>query len=310
VLEPRELELLRRLDTETVRSDLPPVDTLPVANLVELMAFESTRASAAVLAAKAQISEAVSAVTERLIAGGRLIYVGAGSAGRLGVLDAAEAGPTFGLPDGLIVGIIAGGTEAMVRPSEHAEDEAETGSAELATIGCAPADAVVGISASGRTPFVVGAIDYARACGALTVGIACNRGSPLARQAELPIELLVGGEVIAGSTRLNAGTAQKITLNILSTAVMVQLGKTHGNMMVDLRATNDKLRDRATRIVATVANTSLDRAAEALEIANWETKVACVVAAAGISAAEATKLLEESGGQLRLALETAESTKG
>ena len=292
---------LGALDTEAVRPELAELDVLAVPDLVALMTIESTRASDAVVAATAQISEAVAAIARRLAEGGRLIYVGAGTAGRLGVLDEAEAGPTFDAPDGLIVAVFAGGREAVVRPAEGAEDDADGAVAELRALHCSPRDCVVGISASGQTPFVLGAMGFARAAGALTVGIVSNRASAIAAAAELPIELLVGGEVIAGSTRLNAGTAQKITLNIVSTAVMIQLGKTYGNLMVDVRPTNEKLRDRATRIVAAVAKVSPDRAREALEACGWRTKPACIVAASSLSAEEAAELLEASGGRLRAA---------
>ncbi len=293
------------MDTEVVRPDLAELDILEVPDLVALMTAESTRACDAVVAATSQIAEAVTGVARRLAEGGRLIYVGAGTAGRLGVLDAAETGPTFDVPDGLVLAVFAGGSDAMVRPQEGAEDDSDAAAAELHALGCSPRDAVVGISASGRTPFVLGAITEARTIGALTVGIVCNRVSAIAGAAELPIELLVGGEVIAGSTRLNAGTAQKITLNILSTAVMIQLGKTYGNLMVDVRATNEKLRDRATRIVATVAKTSPERARGALEECAWRTKAACLVAATTMGAEEAAELLAASGGRLRAALEAA-----
>ncbi len=303
-----ELAGLGALDTEAVRPELAELDVLDVPDLVALMTSESTRACDAVVAATSQIAGAVAAVARRLAEGGRLIYVGAGTAGRLGVLDAAEAGPTFGVPDGLVIAVFAGGSDAMTRPREGAEDDSEAGAVELRALDCSPRDAVVGISASGRTPFVVGAINYARAVGALTVGVVCNRHSAVASAAELPIELLVGGEVIAGSTRLNAGTAQKITLNILSTAVMIQLGKTYGNLMVDVRATNEKLRDRATRIVATVAKTSPERARMALEACGWRTKPACLVAASTMDAEHAAELLAASGGRLRVALETAHTS--
>jgi N-acetylglucosamine-6-phosphate deacetylase len=301
----RDLAGLAALDTEAVRPEFGELDVLDVPDLVALMTAESTRASDAVVAATSQITGAVAGLAARLGEGGRLIYVGADTAGRLGVLDAAEAGPTFDAPEGMVLAVVAGGIEAMARPREGAEDDSEAGAAALRMLGCVSRDAVVGISASGQTPFVVGAVTYARSVGTLTVGIACNRASALARAAELPIELLVGGEVIAGSTRLNAGTAQKITLNILSTSVMIQLGKTYGNPMVDVRPTNEKLRDRATRIVATVAKTSHMRAKEALEASGWRTKIACIVAATATSPERAAELLAACGGRLRAALETA-----
>jgi N-acetylmuramic acid 6-phosphate etherase/N-acetylglucosamine-6-phosphate deacetylase len=296
---------LGALDTEAVRPEFAELDILDVPDLVALMATESTRASRAVMAAVPEIAEVVTAVARRLAEGGRLIYLGAGTAGRLGVLDAAEAGPTFDVPSGLVLAVLAGGKDAIVRPLEGAEDDAEAGAVELRALGCSPRDAVIGVSASGQTPFVTGAILHARTVGALTVGIVCNRDSAIARASQLAVELLVGGEVIAGSTRLNAGTAQKITLNIISTGVMIQLGKTYGNLMVDVRPTNDKLRDRATRIVAAVANTSPERARQALEASGWRTKPACLVAASTMGPEEAVELLEANGGRLRAALDSA-----
>ena len=187
----RELASLGALDTEAVRPELAELDVLDVPDLVALMTSESTRASDAVVAATPQIAGAVAGVARRLAEGGRLIYVGAGTAGRLGVLDAAEAGPTFDVPDGLVLAVLAGGSDAMVRPRarEGAEDDSDAATVELRALGCSPRDAVVGISASGQTPFVVGAITYARAVGALTVGIVCNRGSSIASSAALAIEL-------------------------------------------------------------------------------------------------------------------------
>ena len=296
---------LGALDTEAVRPEFAELDILDVPDLVALMATESTRASRAVMAAVPEIAEVVTAVARRLAEGGRLIYLGAGTAGRLGVLDAAEAGPTFDVPSGLVLAVLAGGKDAIVRPLEGAEDDAEAGAVELRALGCSPRDAVIGVSASGQTPFVTGAILHARTVGALTAGIVCNRDSAITRASQLAVELLVGGEVIAGSTRLNAGTAQKITLNIISTGVMIQLGKTYGNLMVDVRPTNDKLRDRATRIVAAVANTSPERARQALEASGWRTKPACLVAASTMGPEEAVELLEANGGRLRAALESA-----
>lgn len=300
---------LGSLGTEAVRSELAELDVLDVIGLVALMTSESTRATDAVVAATSQIADAVEAIAGRLADGGRLIYVGAGTPGRLGVLDAAETGPTFDVPEGLVLAVVAGGRDAFVRPAEGAEDDDKAAAIELRALGCSPLDCVVGISASGRTPFVVGAVNYARTVGAMTIGVVCNRGSAIADAAALAIELVVGGEVIAGSTRLNAGTAQKITLNILSTAAMVLLGKTYGNLMVDVRPTNDKLRGRATRIVAMVAHTSPARARAALEECGWRTKVACLVATSTMSVEEATALLAASAGHLRAALETAGGTK-
>ncbi|MCU1489014.1 MAG: N-acetylmuramic acid 6-phosphate etherase [Acidimicrobiaceae bacterium] len=301
-----DLESLATLDSESVRPELAELDKLAVPELVALMAAESARASDAVGRAVPNIAAAVELVTGRLSSGGRLIYVGAGTAGRLGVLDAAEAGPTFDVPEGTVLAVLAGGGDAVVRPSEGAEDDENGARGELERLGCSAADAVVGISASGRTPFVLGAIAYARSVGAGTVGIAGNAGSALARAAEIGVELLVGGEVIAGSTRLNAGTAQKITLNIISSATMVQLGKTYGNLMIDVRATNEKLRDRASRIVAAASGASPAKARAALEASGWRPKVATLVVSHGLDPEEAADLLASWGGRLRPAMEAAE----
>jgi N-acetylmuramic acid 6-phosphate etherase len=232
--------------------------------------------------------------------GGRLIYAGAGTAGRIGVLDASECGPTFNTDR--VLGVIAGGQVAVSTASESAEDDADAGAGALAALALTAADAVVGISASGRTPYVLGAIAYAREVGALTAGLACNAGSALSAAVEHPIEVLVGPEFIAGSTRLKAGTAQKLVLNMLSTLTMVRLGKTYGNLMVDVRVTNEKLRDRATRIVEQAAGASREDAAAALDAAGEDAKVAIAMLRAGVDAERARGLLDASAGHLRRAL--------
>jgi len=290
------------LTTEEVRPELDDLDLLSAADLVSLMAADSRRATDAVAAAAPAITAAVALVCRQLRAGGRLVYVGAGTAGRLAVLDAAELGPTFSVPDGMAEALIAGGDIALRHAVEGAEDDRAAGAAAVGPLELGEHDVVIGVSASGRTPYVLGALEQARACGAATIGLACNRATPLAAAADLVIEVVVGGEVIAGSSRLNAGTAQKITLNTISTSVMVLLGKTYGNLMVDVRATNTKLRDRAVRIVQTVTGVSLERAVEALETAGWNTKLASLVAARGMDLATAMSALEEAGGRLRQAL--------
>jgi len=292
-------EGLGRLATEQAREDLDRLDLLAPAELVALMAAESRRAPEAVVAAQASIAEAVERIAERLARGGRLVYVGAGSAGRLGVLDAAEAGPTFGVEAGVVTAVIAGGPDALTRPAEAAEEAVP----DLERLVVGAADAVVGVTASGRTPFVVGALDWARGRGALTVAVTCNRGALVSARADVPIELEVGGEVVAGSTRLNAATAQKITLNILSTGVMVLRGRTYGNRMVHLRATNAKLRDRALRTVVEVTGSSDEAARAALDAASWEAAVAIAMLAGGVDAPAARAALDRSGGRLRTALE-------
>ncbi len=297
-----ELAGLGLLTTEEVRPELDDLDLLGAADLVSLMAAESRRATDAVAAAAPAITSAVALVCRQLRAGGRLVYVGAGTAGRLAVLDAAELGPTFNVPDGMVEALIAGGDMALRHAVEGAEDDQAAGAAAVSPLELGEHDVVIGVSASGRTPYVLGALEGARARGAATIGLACNRATPLAAVADLVIEVVVGGEVIAGSSRLNAGTAQRVTLNTISTSVMVLLGKTYGNLMVDVRATNTKLRDRAVRIVQAVTGVSLEQAVEALETAGWNTKLASLVAARGMDLATAVSALEESGGRLRQAL--------
>jgi N-acetylmuramic acid 6-phosphate etherase len=297
---PRDLE---RLATEQVREDLANLDRLGPEDLVSLMTADARRAPEAVIAAAPQIAQAVEGIARRLERGGRLVYVGAGTAGRLGVLDAAETGPTFDVDDGQVIAILAGGPDAIVRPSEGAEDVRDGAVPELQRLALRPEDAVVGITASGRTPYVLGALEWARGIGALTVSVACNAGAEVSPHADVPIELDVGSEVIAGSTRMNAGTAQKITLNVISTAVMVLLGKTYGNRMVHMRATNAKLRDRALRMVSEVTGADPAAAAAALEASGGETKVAIAMIARGVDAVTAREILEAAHGRLRDALD-------
>jgi len=291
---------LGHLSTEGARAERAEIDRLPTAELVRLMNADDAIVPAAVGEAAPAIAAAVDAIVERLEAGGRMIYVGAGTAGRIGVLDASECGPTFNTDR--VMGVIAGGQVAVSTASESAEDHPDSGAQAIAVLGVGAHDAVVGISASGRTPYVLGAIAHARAAGALTVGVACNADSELSAAVEHPIEVLVGPEFIAGSTRLKAGTAQKLVLNMLSTLTMVRLGKTYGNLMVDVRVTNAKLRDRATRIVEQVAGVDATAAASALAEAGGDAKVAVTMLRTGTSAAGARERLDAAGGHLRRAL--------
>ncbi len=290
-------------ETEAVRTGFGALDIFEPGDLVALLISDSRRATTAVTAAAASITSAVEVVHGRLAAGGRLVYVGAGTAGRLALLDAAELGPTFGVPDGTVEAALAGGDKALRHAVEGAEDDGAAGAAALADLAVNAGDVVIGVSASGRTPFVLAALEYARSVGAAVVGLSCNKASPLSKLADVAVELLVGGEIVAGSSRLNAGTAQKIALNTISTSVMVLWGKTYGNLMVDLRATNEKLRDRAVRIVTAVTHVGPERAREALEAASWNTKLACLVAASGEDAAVLAPILEAANGRLRDALD-------
>jgi N-acetylmuramic acid 6-phosphate etherase len=291
---------LGHLSTEGARAERAEIDRLPTAELVRLMNADDAVVPAAVGEAQEAIAGAVDAIAARLEAGGRLIYVGAGTAGRIGVLDASECGPTFNTDR--VVGVIAGGQVAVSTASESAEDNPQAGAMALGALGLGPADAIVGISASGRTPYVLGAVERARAAGALTVGVSCNAGAELSAAVEHPIEVLVGPEFIAGSTRLKAGTAQTLVLNMLSTLTMVRLGKTYGNLMVDVRVTNAKLRDRATRIVEQVAGADPAQAAAALAAAGDDAKLAVTMLRTGTSTDEARARLDAADGHLRRAL--------
>lgn len=295
-------EALDRLATESVRPGLDDLDQRPVAALVDLLVAAERDAHAAVARAVPQIAAAAGAIAARMGQGGRLFYLGAGTPGRLAVLDAAELRPTFSVSPGLVVPLLAGGPAAITRAVEGAEDNAAAGAADLRAHRLEPRDAVVGITASGRTPYVLGGLEHARGVGALTVAVVNNPDSAAAAFAEHAIELLTGPEVIAGSTRLTAGTTQKIVLNTLSTAVMVRLGKTFGAWMVDLEATNAKLRRRALRIVRTVTGAEADAAARALADANGQVKVAIVALLVGVSASDAAHRLAASGGRVRGAL--------
>ena len=253
---------------------------MSTAEVAAVMNDSDATVPAAVRAALPAIVAAIDGIVARMAAGGRLIYVGAGSSGRLGVLDASECPPTFGTDPGDVVAIIAGGPPAIVSPVEAAEDDVDGGRRAIDDANVTAGDAVVGIAASGRTPFVIAALGRAGELGALTVGLSCNAGAELSAVVEHPIEVAVGPEVVAGSTRLKAGTAQKLVLNMISTITMVRLGKTYGNLMVDLRATNEKLRERAVGIVATIAGVGRPPARAALEATGFDVKAAVLVASA------------------------------
>ena len=240
------------------------------------------------------------------MAGGRLIYVGAGTGGRMAAVDAAEIGPSYGLP-GRVIAVFAGGIEGFTQGREYYEDSASTGEAEVASLEPTANDVVFGVSASGRTPYVLGGIAAGRAAGALTIGFACTVGSELAASSDLAIEVATGAEVIAGSTRLKAGSAQKCVLNAISTLVMVRLGRTYGNLMVDVVADNAKLRRRAMRVVVQATGVDDARAAAALEEAGGSAKVAVVAVLAGVSAKRAEEFLRAAAGQVRYAVTLADA---
>ena len=293
---------LGHLTTEAVNPASARIDELDAAGIVAVMNAEDAEVAAAVARESAAIAHAIEIIAERFRAGGRLVYIGAGTSGRLGVLDASECPPTFGTPPEMVVGLIAGGPQALTRAVEGAEDSRELAASDLAAIGLSARDVLVGIATSGRTPYVLGGLAHARAVGAFAIGFACNDKSELESLAELMNVPRVGPEIITGSTRLKAGTATKLVLNMLTTGAMIRIGKTYGNLMVDLRATNTKLVARTRRIVAMLTGASEEEAERLVAEADGELKTAVVAKQRGVSPAEARALLAAAGGHLRRAI--------
>ncbi|MGD1224349.1 MULTISPECIES: N-acetylmuramic acid 6-phosphate etherase [Streptomyces] len=296
---------LDSMTTEAFRPELAEIDQLATLEIARIMNGEDATVPTAVAAQLPLIAAAIDDIADRMSRGGRLVYAGAGTAGRLGVLDASECPPTFNTDPSEVVGLIAGGPTAMVTSIEGAEDSRELAAADLEALSLTPDDTVVGVSASGRTPYAVGAVEHARARGALTVGLSCNAGSPLAAAADHGIEVVVGPELLTGSTRLKSGTAQKIVLNMLSTITMIRLGKTYGNLMVDVRASNEKLRARSRRIVALATGAPDEDIERALAATDGEVKNAILTILGEVDAPTAARLLKESSGHLRAALAAA-----
>jgi N-acetylmuramic acid 6-phosphate etherase len=296
------------LETEARNPASTNLDELTPLQLVQLMNREDGRVLAAVASQAELIAQAIDVIAEGLRAGGRLVYVGAGTSGRLGVLDATECPPTFSSPPGQVVGLIAGGPTALTQAVEGAEDRPELAEQDLRTLGFTRQDVLVGIATSGRTPYVLGAMSHARRAGAYTISLSCNPQSDLEALAALAITPVVGPEVLSGSTRLKAGTATKLVLNMLSTGAMVRLGKTYGNLMVDLRATNSKLRARTNRIVRNLTGLSVEEADALLRKCGGELKTALVAQQANLTPAEARAWLQANGGQVRRAFEQCRAT--
>lgn len=288
--------------TEAPHPQHGELDLYPPQLLVDAFVDDQIQAVQAVRASSAQIAQAVQAAVPRLTAGGRLIYVGAGTSGRLGMLDSVELHPTFSWPRERAIALLAGGLVAMRESVEGAEDDFDKGAADMLAAQAGKNDVVLAIAASGSTPYVLGALGRARALGALTIGIANNPGSPLAEQAEIGITLDTGPEVISGSTRLKAGTAQKIALNSFSSAVMVGLNKVYGNLMVDLRATNAKLRRRALELTMRASGADMVAAQNMLEDCGYRIKVAIVALKRGVDARQAQELLDSVEGSVRRAI--------
>lgn len=282
------------------------IDSLSALEIVQLMNQEDARVAAAVAAESEVIATAIELIAQRFRVGGRLIYMGAGTSGRLGVLDASECPPTFSVKPAMVIGLIAGGKAALTSAIEGAEDRRDAGASDLQQLELTAHDVVMGIASSGRTPYVIGGLEYARSVNASTIGFACNAGSALIPLSDIMITPVVGPEVVTGSTRLKAGTATKMVLNMLTTGAMVLIGKTYGNLMVDLTATNEKLKDRSQRIVSELTGLAPDAARSLLNQCHGQVKTAIVSHRGQVSPDEAQKILLEHGGHLRRALTVVE----
>lgn len=293
---------LSYLTTEEINPASVNLDAMSTLDMLAVFNQEDRKVIEAVEAALPRIAEAVEAISAAVRAGGRLFYAGAGTSGRLGVLDASECPPTFNVPPGQVVGLIAGGDYALRNAVEGVEDSPEAGAEDLHVHSFGARDVLVGIAASGRTPYVLGAVDEANRTGAVTAGIACARSAELSARVRIPIEVVPGPEVVTGSTRLKAGTATKLVLNMISTGVMVRLGYVYSNLMVNVQPRNRKLVDRAQRIIMAVARVSREEAARALEEAGQDVRTACVMARLGVSRDDAARRLEACGGRIREAI--------
>lgn len=294
--------MLEQLLTEQRNPASVDIDALPTARILEIINGEDRKVADAVAREIPRIAEAVDAIVKAFTVGGRLFYTGAGTSGRLGVLDASECPPTFNVPSEMVQGLIAGGERALTRSVEGAEDDPAEGARDLGEHGFSAHDVLTGIAASGRTPYVLGAVEAARKMGAVTIGISCTPNSELSRSVDIPIEPLPGPEILTGSTRLKAGTATKLVLNMLTTASMIRLGYVYGNLMVNVQPSNVKLLDRARRIVADAGQVDAARAAALLESAGGRVRTAIVMGRKGVDRAAAESMLAEAGGRLSVAL--------
>lgn len=293
---------LTHLVTESRNTASAEIDTLSTQDMLTIINQEDQNVPLAVKAVLPQITQAVDAVTQAFSQGGRLIYMGAGTSGRLGILDASECPPTYGSHPDLVIGLIAGGHQAILKAVENAEDNVELGQSDLESLQLSDKDVVVGIAASGRTPYVIGGLKYANSVGATTVSLACNPGCPMESEAKIIITPIVGPEVVTGSSRMKAGTAQKLVLNMLTTGAMIRSGKVFGNLMVDVEATNAKLIQRQTNIVVEATGASTEEADQALNACERHCKTAILMLLANIDATQAKQRLEQHNGFIRAAL--------
>ena len=294
---------IRRLDTEQRNPNTGDIDKLNTLQIVQLINSEDKKVAESIEAVLPAIASAIDAIYKRLRDGGRLIYVGAGTSGRLGLSDAVECPPTFSVDYDMVIALLAGGPEAFIKAKEGAEDSLELGAEDLKAINFTAKDALVGIAASGRTPYVIGAMRYAHFVGGFTVGLSCTRDSEISQVADVDISPQPGPEVITGSTRMKSGTAQKMVLNMLTTVAMIKLGKTYGNLMVDLKATNEKLVSRAVNIVCMATGVSEERAKEELEKCEFSAKNAILMILANVDFATSKDALCKFDGRIYLALD-------
>ena len=294
--------MLENLLTEQVNPDSEGIDALPTGRILEIINSEDRKVAEAVAREIPAIARAVDTIVEAIRAGGRLFYIGAGTSGRLGVLDAAECPPTFSADPEIVQGIMAGGEAALAHPTETTEDDPAVGARDLRERGFTARDVLVGIAASGRTPYVLGAIEEAKRLGAVTAGISCTPDSELARAVHIAIAPLPGPEILAGSTRMKAGTATKLVLNMLSTAVFIRLGYVYGNLMVNVQVKNTKLIDRARRIIARAAGVSYEAAGDLLAAAGNSVRTAIVMGKMGVDREAAERRLAAAGGRISQAL--------
>lgn len=296
---------LSELITEQVNENSKDIDQMSTLQMIQLMNDEDRKIITAIQSVMPAIAEATDQIYDVLQNNGRLFYIGAGSSGRLGVLDAAECPPTFYTPPEMVQGIIAGGNQAMFVAVEGAEDDLEGGARDLKQKNLTSKDIVVGIAASGRTPYVIGALEYARSIGAKTIGLTCNHGAPIGAIADYSIEVIVGPEVLTGSTRLKAATAHKMVLNMFTTISMIKMGKAYENLMIDVQPTNSKLVDRARTILMTITGKPFEEAKKALEETNLKVKPAIVMLEADVSSEEAFQYIEKANGFVREAIQLA-----
>ncbi len=295
---------LENLTTESRNSSSLNIDKVSTLDMVKIINNEDKKVALAVEKELVKIAEAIDGIVSGMQKGGRLIYIGAGTSGRLGILDASECTPTYGVSEELVQGIIAGGTEAIFRAKEGAEDSKELAIEDLKSKNITENDTIVGLAASGRTPYVIGGLEYANKIGALTVSITCNANSEVAKVSKVSIAPVVGAEVVTGSTRMKAGTAQKLVLNMLSTGTMIKLGKVYGNLMVDVRATNKKLVERAKKIVCEATGVDREVAEKVLKETNYDVKLSILMILTGLDINEAKEKLTQNKGYIAKAMET------